>query len=276
MGKLQRFRYSKRLSEYCVDVMDRPVPNHVPAHWHDFYEIELYVSGYGSANINGSSHCIKPNTLCFFAPYDVHSFWPDEGEELYVITFMFDPNFIDSSLMNEFTAKCHCFLRELDAHSADTFIRYMRSVSAECDAQKSFSKEYVKLLTSCIIIDLLRFMSQDSFISPFRTFPLPVQKTIFYMHSHFKEAITLEDVAVFAGFSPNYTSKLLRENLGVGFKEYLTNLRLEYAERFLLLSDDSVTDIAYSSGFGSFSHFMHVFNKKYQCSPLQYRKKKSK
>jgi len=275
MRKFHQFCHSELLPELLVGIKDRPIPSAVPPHWHDFYEIEIYVSGNGSSCINGTWHPIKPNTLCFFTPYDVHAFHPDPGEELYVITFMFDINIIGSSLMNEFAAKCHCFFCQLDGNTADAFVRTIKLVSSECTAKKYLCKENVQLLTSSILINLLRVMPQDSFVSPFQAFPHPVQRALFYIHSHFKEMITLGDVAEFVGFSQNHTSKLFRENLGICFKEYLTNLRLQCAEHFLLLSDDPITDIAYSSGFGSLSQFIHVFQKKHNVSPLQYRKSKT-
>ena len=52
---------------------------------------------------------------------------------------------------------------------------------------------------------------------------------------------------------------------------YIKQRRLEYAASQLLCSDDSVTHIAYDSGFQDLSTFSAVFQNKYQMSPTQYR-----
>ncbi|UVI28349.1 AraC family transcriptional regulator [Paenibacillus spongiae] len=55
-------------------------------------------------------------------------------------------------------------------------------------------------------------------------------------------------------------------------KEYLLQKRVHHAKRLLLLTDDSVSDIAERSGFPSYNAFLHSFLRIEQCSPTEYRK----
>jgi AraC-like DNA-binding protein len=56
------------------------------------------------------------------------------------------------------------------------------------------------------------------------------------------------------------------------FGEYLADMRLNYGENLLRSSALSATEIAYEAGFTSLSYFSRCFQKKFNCSPREYRK----
>ena len=102
----------------------------------------------------------------------------------------------------------------------------------------------------------------------------PIQKAAAYLRGHYREPVTLEQLARLAGFSPSHFSNRFHAVMGVGYKEYLISLRLERAKVLLRLSDQSVTEIAAGCGFCSLSHFLHVFRVRCGLTPVRYRKTK--
>ena len=56
------------------------------------------------------------------------------------------------------------------------------------------------------------------------------------------------------------------------FYSYLTAYRVAIAEQELVLTNDSISDIAVSAGFGSVKTFDRIFKEKLSTSPLKYRK----
>ena len=54
--------------------------------------------------------------------------------------------------------------------------------------------------------------------------------------------------------------------------KWLTEKRLEHAEMLLNSSKQSVSEVAFNSGFENVSHFSRIFKEKYGSSPLQFRK----
>ena len=92
--------------------------------------------------------------------------------------------------------------------------------------------------------------------------------------SNFKEQITLENTAELIGISPGYLSREFNKTVGIGFKDFLVDLRLKHSTQLILYSNESITDIAYYCGFNSTSYFLRAFKKKYGVSPLVYRKNK--
>jgi AraC-like DNA-binding protein len=101
---------------------------------------------------------------------------------------------------------------------------------------------------------------------------LPVQKALYYIRAHFKEDITLKSVSEFAGIPTATLSKKFPEHLGFGFKEYLVDLRLDYAKMLITNTNEQITDIAFYSGFNSLSYFQRVFMEKYGITPKNYRR----
>ena len=266
MDQLLRIPIEDNLVEpFLMKVSERSA-RQVALHWHEFYEIELYLRGSGTADINGKTYPIQPNTLSLVTPVDFHAIQANPGEKIELITITFAPACMEDAGIGELLELSHSILTRIDQATADRLVSLMRRIREEYSANAYLNRKYAANLISCILIELLRLADSTP-----ETPSLPVQKAVYYLRVHFREPITLQEVAAFAGFSPSHMSKVFRGQVGVGLKEYLTALRLEHAEQLLRLSWEPVTNVAASCGFGSVSHFLHVFHEKFGCSPLQYR-----
>ncbi len=69
-------------------------------------------------------------------------------------------------------------------------------------------------------------------------------------------------------------SRLFKDLMGQGFKEYITGKRLEMAFSLLQSTDCSVTEIANRVGFENATYFSSVFKKHYGFSPTKVKKNK--
>jgi AraC-like DNA-binding protein len=260
--------------EQKIKVYERSTPS-VSTHWHDFYELELILEGTGIMNVNGTEHPLAPNTLYLLTPTDLHSYHVEPGQELTLINITFSPDCIQDLTITEMITLTQYIFTKLDDRTAARMIFLMRQMKEECSGEGFLHQKYTTGLMSCILVELLRCYKKEQTtnqIPEMRSLPLPVQNALYYIRLHFRENITLKEVAQLSGFSEHYMSKLFHHNFGMGFKEYLISLRLDHAKQLLLYSEDSVTDIAYFCGFNSSSHFLHVFKDTCGTSPLQYRK----
>ncbi|CAN5722220.1 hypothetical protein BH09VER1_BH09VER1_34900 [soil metagenome] len=82
------------------------------------------------------------------------------------------------------------------------------------------------------------------------------------------ERWTLESAAANAGLSRRQFSKLFRSETGQSFIEYLTEKRLDYAQRLLSHGQNTVTGAAFSAGFDDLSHFYRLFRRRTGMPPL--------
>ena len=80
------------------------------------------------------------------------------------------------------------------------------------------------------------------------------------------------DAARACGLSYNYFCHNFKKAFGISYTAYIESLRLGEAERLLLTTDTSVTDIAFAVGFGTSSYFIERFRKNYGISPYAFRK----
>ena len=72
---------------------------------------------------------------------------------------------------------------------------------------------------------------------------------------------------------PNYLSAMLKKYTGSTFNELVQHEKLTAAEKLLLNSDMSVTDIANFVGYQNVSYFYRIFKRKNNCMPNEYRKR---
>ena len=93
-----------------------------------------------------------------------------------------------------------------------------------------------------------------------------------YIQEHYKEAITLEEVADSVFLSPSYLSSLFTKQTDTHLTDYIQSLRVNEAKKLLEKTQLSITKIAYEVGFSSLSHFYRVYKKYEKICPKEYRK----
>ena len=95
---------------------------------------------------------------------------------------------------------------------------------------------------------------------------------IAFIHRHYREKITLEDIAASASISTREATRTFRRIRDKTPVDYLIEYRLNKAGNDLLSTKDSITDIAYRNGFESSAYFGKMFRKHFQMTPSQFRK----
>ena len=89
--------------------------------------------------------------------------------------------------------------------------------------------------------------------------------------------LSLQKVSDLFNVNKTYLSKLMKEQLGYSFVEYITMIRIEKAKE--LLTDDilysNIYEISNKVGFRSQHYFSRVFKKSIGISPTEYRVMKS-
>ena len=101
--------------------------------------------------------------------------------------------------------------------------------------------------------------------------PAIMNSAITYINEHYMDDLSLEDAALFAGFSKYYFSRMFKQFSGISFSEYLTRKRLNVATDLLVRTLMSIREIALASGFGSTATFNRIFRMHKNCTPSQYR-----
>lgn len=94
-----------------------------------------------------------------------------------------------------------------------------------------------------------------------------------FILEHYRENISLQDVAEFCGVSVSYLSNLFHKQLGISYSKYLLKLRMDEASKLLSIYPDmKIYDVAERTGFITAKHFIAVFKKNFGVSPSNFQK----
>ena len=87
--------------------------------------------------------------------------------------------------------------------------------------------------------------------------------------------LSLSFVSDQLGMTSTYFSAFFIREVGIGFNEYVNDLRIAQAKRLLRETNSRISDIAAQCGFRSSSYFIVVFRKQLGMSPGEYRNTKN-
>lgn len=102
-----------------------------------------------------------------------------------------------------------------------------------------------------------------------------VYNIINFLTSNYNQNITLEEISQTFYIDKHYLCHIFKEITGLTVTGFLNTKRLSEAERMLLYTDFTVTQICQSIGFNSISYFIKLFKRYYNCSPSQFKKNMS-
>ncbi|MGE5613207.1 MAG: response regulator [Bacillota bacterium] len=91
-----------------------------------------------------------------------------------------------------------------------------------------------------------------------------------FIRDNFQKEITLEELSKELNISPQYFSRLFKEETGYNFIEYLTFVRIEHSKRLMSSTGMTIKEICYSVGYGDPNYFSRLFKKNTGMSPTSY------
>lgn len=98
-----------------------------------------------------------------------------------------------------------------------------------------------------------------------------VQKMIDFIEVHYKEDISIQDLASYCSMNANYASQLFKQRMGFSFVQYLKTLRIAHAQWLLSKTDETIFSIANEVGYSNYFYFAKVFKKETGLTPTEYR-----
>lgn len=94
-----------------------------------------------------------------------------------------------------------------------------------------------------------------------------------YVKEHYMDDITLASISKIANLSPPSFCRLFKTKTKKHFVEYLAEVRIMQACKFIMETDMSISTIAYSCGYKTASNFNKIFKKITGYTPMEYKKK---
>ncbi len=261
-------------------------PSSMPfCHYHNNYEFYYLRSGRRYYFIKDKTYLITAGTIVFINNYVIHSTeaYENEGYERILITFT--DEYIGDLLSLLGQEEVFSLFNEgegvikLSSDKASLCEGLISSMLIEYNKNNNADTPFLKTA----LLSLLMIMREEKNLtaSPAETPAEPlatphkvISEIIGYINNNFAEDITLESISAKFYLSTFYFSRTFKRVAGLGFAEYLNNVRIKEARRLIRGSDMRITDIATKVGYKSSTHFGRVFQKIVGLSPTEYRKRK--
>lgn len=98
------------------------------------------------------------------------------------------------------------------------------------------------------------------------------EKLIRYINEHYQEKLYLRDLAAMFSINSNYCCYLFKTILKRSFSDYILDIRMQEAKKWVLDPKLSIEEASLKSGFSDYFYFNKVFKKYYEVTPSKYRK----
>jgi AraC-like DNA-binding protein len=100
---------------------------------------------------------------------------------------------------------------------------------------------------------------------------IEINQLINYLNEAFADKITVLDMAEYVNLSPSHFTRIFKEETGFSPTDFLIDLRLRKAKKYLLNHDQTIAEVAFSCGFSSSAYFATCFFKRTGITPTQFR-----
>ena len=85
------------------------------------------------------------------------------------------------------------------------------------------------------------------------------RKTVAWLERHYRESFRLDDLATELSFNKSYLCTAFKKDMNLTIQDCLNIIRIRHAAAMLSYSELPIEQVARACGFGTASHFNHVF-----------------
>lgn len=264
----------------------------IPMHKHDFFELNIIVQGVGCHYIEGNRFIvgcgdtlmIPPNVRHGYVPYDENNFvifhllvdkqfFSDYSKEIETMPYI--QAFLNIEPMVRINNEEYACFLNLNEQRRKRIFPFLNNLVHLAKKREQCVKT-LNFYTLGLMSELAYYMFEGDRGERFEkdNVSLNILRSVDYMSTHFRENITLNELANCAYMSRSEYCIKFKNLFNDTPMHYLMNMRLIKAEKLLHDVSLSITDIALECGFFDNSHMTRFFRQKYNMSPREYRKNK--
>ncbi|MFB3387635.1 AraC family transcriptional regulator [Flavobacterium sp. LAR06] len=119
----------------------------------------------------------------------------------------------------------------------------------------------------------LRYINDDSYVSVSDENKNDRLAAVFqYVKTNYKEEISLDEISKIANLTPTSFCRMFKSKTKKAFVEYLNEIRVSNACKYLIETDLGISEIAYECGYKTASNFNKLFKKLIGTTPKEYRR----
>ena len=241
---------------------------HSVPHTHNHAELFYIVGGKGQFLIEDQLYPVNTNHLVIINPNVTHTEVSLNAQPLEYIVLGIDG--VELSITENSNGQ-FCILDHFESMDITSCLR---NILREMELKQPGYEDICQAFMEILIIRLMR--------STGLSVPTEPQNSVGnhqcaavrrYIDHHFKESLTLDQLAEEAHMNKFYLSHAFKQEYGVSPINYMISRRLEESKYLLAETDLSMSQIAQLLGFSSLSYFSQVFRRTQGIAPMEYRQK---
>ncbi len=257
-------------------------------HEQEFYEINIIVKGSGMHYIGNNKILTEVGDVFILPPFVPHGYYGSEDFDVYHLLLSNEfmnkyhtelqqiPGYfalfsVEPMMRSNTGSALHLKLNKQQLHKANGFLHPLQDFT---DYQDPFECSNSTFTTMLFISFLCEIYNKNLLSQEGLTKDSSFMSTISYIHEHYNEKITLEDLVRISQMSRSSFINKFKEICKMPPLTYLSMIRIQTAEQLLLNSELSVSEIAFKTGFYDASHLTKIFISTYGVSPSAYRNQK--
>ena len=224
------------------------------AHLHNDFELIFVSKGEIEMTVENRSTLVKENELALILPSQIHSYRTvSESSKVLVAVFAKDyvPEFYPA-IVNK-TVYSNVF--RMSDGDRDFFLEKIYLAQSVSQNRLWLS---VCFSLACAVFLSKATLTESKHESKSK---LLLHRMLVYVSEHYRENITLDDMARALGYERHYISRCFHEHLSKNFKQFVNEYRINYAKHLITTASGqmSMTEIAFASGFQSVRNFNRVY-----------------
>jgi len=239
---------------------------HSVPHTHNHTELFYIVGGKGQFLIEDQVFPVNINNLVIINPSVIHTEDSLNAQPLEYIVLGIEGVELATS---ENSNGRFCILDHFESVEISSCLRnILREMEQKSPGYEDVCQAFMEIL-------IIRLMRSTSLAVPEEPQPVSANRQCAtvrrYIDLHFKETLTLEQLADEAHMNKYYLSHTFKREYGVSPINYMISRRIEESKYLLAETDLSMSQIAQLLGFSSLSYFSQVFRRTQGIRPMEYR-----
>ena len=234
----------------------------VTSHMHDdLFQLDYFPQGEGTYQIDNTISTISSDAIYCVPPLSNHEIISSSLHPLENLTVKYCLHGIPDYNLQPVILISPSKLKQATA--------VFRSVISQAILQDSTHAQ----AASARMLELLLLLEKENRKQLYKNDNPVIVTAKLYMHDHFHEDISMDQISWAAGVGPEHLSRLFKKETGCTPFEFLRSLRIAKAQELLHHTRDSVAAVAVASGFGTTRNFGRAFQEVLAMSPREYRRK---
>ncbi len=260
-----------------------------PLHTHNFFELNIVMSGNGTHYMDTSSYPIAAGDV-FIMPPDIEHGYTFDSKTYSIFHLLFNDEFFKKYKTNLDNMTGYHILFNIDPHIrsqnkvTNNFLhinfrenynltRVFEELSfLESKDSKNIEqqKESLALYVLAKICDAIE--EENSSYNKKNRYLFDLLKSVEYIHLNYGEKINLQTLCSISCLSRSSYIRQFKQTFNCPPIDYIHHYRLRRAKSLLKHTEMPLTTIATNCGFCDSAHFSRLFKRKYHSSPSEYRK----